>query len=138
LGCSVTVFSKDSMSGALTTLQTISALPESRPGATGDASEIFCHPSGKWLYVSKRGRDTFTVYSIAPDGTLTWIQDAPAQVKIPRGFAIDPTGQWLIAGGQDDDKIAVLKIDPASGKLTATDQSAHVGEPTCILFAPAK
>jgi 6-phosphogluconolactonase len=88
--------------------------------------------------VAKRGRDSIAVYAIAADGKLTWQQDAPAQVKVPRGFSIDPTGQWLIVGGQQDNKIVVLKIDDATGKLSATDQSATVGTPVCVIFASTK
>ena len=47
----------------------------------------------------------------------------------------DPSGKWLIAGGQNDHRIAVLKIDAATGKLTATGQSAEVGAPVCVIFA---
>ena len=98
-------------------------------------AEIFCHPTGKWLYVSNRGHDTIAVYAIATDGRLAWIENAPAGVKVPRGFAIDPSGKWLIAGGQNDHRIAVLKIDAATGKLTATGESAEVGAPVCVIFA---
>jgi 6-phosphogluconolactonase len=68
---------------------------------------------------------------------LTWIENAPAQVKVPRGFGIDPTGRWLVTAGQNDDRIAVLKIDTTTGRLTDTGQRAEVGSPVCILFAPA-
>ncbi len=138
LSMSVTAFSRDAETGAMKELQTLSTLPEGTPTKGVSTAEIFCHPSGKWLYVSNRGHDTIATYAIADDGQLTWIEAAPAQVKVPRGFAIDPTGQWLIAAGQDDHKIAVLKIDPATGKLTPTDQTAQVGAPVCVLFAPRK
>ncbi|MFQ9153037.1 MAG: beta-propeller fold lactonase family protein [Blautia sp.] len=31
--------------------------------------------------------------------------------KIPRNFAIDPSGKWLLAGGQNSDTVAVHRID---------------------------
>ncbi|MEA3208157.1 MAG: 6-phosphogluconolactonase [Chthoniobacter sp.] len=136
MGLSVTAFSRDTASGALTAVQTLPTLPEGTATTGVSTAEIFCHPTGKWLYVSNRGHDTLAVYGLGADGKLTWIENAPALVKVPRGFAIDPTGKWLITAGQDDDRIAVLKIDPESGKLTATDQSADVGSPVCVLFAP--
>ena len=115
-------------------MQTLPTLPEGTPTAGVSTAEIFCHPTGKWLYASNRGHDSIAVYSIAADGKLTWIETAPAQVKVPRGFGIDPTGKWLVAAGQGDDKIAVLKIDPATGKLTPNGSTAEVGAPVCILF----
>ncbi|HEX8294712.1 MAG TPA: beta-propeller fold lactonase family protein, partial [Chthoniobacteraceae bacterium] len=119
-------------------LATLPAIPEGAERKGASLAEIFLHPTGRWLYVSARGHDSIAVYSVAADGTLTWLENAPAQVKVPRGFAIDPSGRWLIAAGQSDHRIAVLKIDPDTGKLTATDQSATVGSPVCVIFAPAK
>ena len=130
MGLSVTVFEKNP--AGLTSIQEISTAPEGITGNTG--AEIVCHPSGKWLYVSTRGEDTFTVFSIGTDGRLTWVENARAGVKSPRGFAIDPTGNWLIAAGQNDGKITVLKIDQSTGNLSSTDQSATLGSPVCVLF----
>ncbi len=138
MGLSVTAFARNESTGALTELHTLPTLPEGADAKGASTAEIFCHPTGKWLYVSNRGHDTIATYAIGTDGKLTFIEAAPAQVKVPRGFAIDPSGQWLITAGQDDDKIAVLKIDPATGKLSATDQTASVGSPVCVLFAPQK
>jgi 6-phosphogluconolactonase len=138
MGMSVTAFARDPKTGALTELQTLSTLPEGAEREGASTAEIFVHPTGKWLYVSNRGHDTIAVYAIGADGKLTWIEAAPAQVKVPRGFAIDPSGRWLVTAGQNDSRIAVLNIDQATGKLTATDQSAEVGMPVCVLFAPAK
>lgn len=134
----VTAFARNESTGTLTELHTLSTLPEGAETKGASTAEIFCHPSGKWLYVSNRGHDSIATYAIAADGRLTFIEAAPAQVKVPRGFGIDPTGQWMITAGQNDDKIAVLKIDTASGKLTPTDQMASVGSPVCVIFAPRK
>jgi len=137
MGLSVTAFARDTVGGGLTALETVPTLPEGAPTAGATTAEIACHPSGKWLYVSTRGPDIVTVFAIAGDGKLTRIQNAPASVKIPRGFAVDPTGQWLITAGQDEGKIAVLRIDLATGLLTFTDQTAKATSPVCVLFAPS-
>lgn len=134
MGMSVTAFSRDGATGALTALETVSTLPDGTATAGLSTAEIFCHPNGKWLYVSNRTHDTIAVFSIAADGKLKWLEAAPALVKVPRGFAIDPTGKWIVAGGQNDNRIAVLKIDQTTGRLTGTDQSAEVGSPVCVLF----
>ena len=135
MGLSVTAFTRDLATGALTSMQTMPSLPEGTSTKGVSTAEIFCHPSGQWLYISNRGHDTIAVYAIAPDGRLTWIENAPAHVKVPRGFGIDPSGQWLVTAGQDDDRIAVLKIDQTNGTLTPNGQTAEVGAPVCILFA---
>ncbi len=137
MDCNVTVFKRDPASGALELIQTLPTLPPGTDTNGVTTAEIFCHPNGRWLYVSNRGCGTITVYARGDDGRLTWIQSAPAQVKVPRGFALDPSGQWLLVGGQSENKIAVLKIDQASGELSPTDQTTGVGAPVCVVFDAA-
>ena len=137
MGLSVTAFARDAASGALTELQNVPTLPEGASKEGASTAEIFAHPTGKWLYVSNRGHDTIAVYAIGTDGNLTWLENAPTP-QVPRGFAISPDGKWLVVGGQKDNKVAVLKIDPATGKLTPTGQTVEVGAPVCVLFAPQK
>jgi len=136
MGVSVSVFSRDISTGALTLLDTESNLwpGDSIVGDTG--AEVVVHPSGKWLYVSTRGRDTLSVFAIEPDGGIKLIQNVPSPVEFPRSIGLDPTGRWLIAAGQKDDRIAVVKVDPATGHLTLTDTAAMVGSPVCVLFVP--
>ncbi|MCE0523160.1 MAG: lactonase family protein [Methylacidiphilales bacterium] len=138
MGISVTVFARDPSDGALTALQTVSALPRGTPAKNVNTAEIFCHPSGQWLYASLRGADKIAVFAIASDGRLKLIQNAFSVARFPRSFALDPTGQWLITAGQQDNRIALLRIDPASGLLTPTDQTAAVAAPVCVLFVPKK
>jgi 6-phosphogluconolactonase len=138
MGVSVTVFARDAASGTLTVLETVSALPPGTPSKGVTAAEISFHPSGKWLYVSNRGCDTISVFAVAPDGRLNLIQSTSSVARFPRSFAIDPTGHWLIAAGQKDNRIAVLRIDQVTGHLAATDQVAAVPAPVCVLFVPGK
>ena len=139
MGLSVTTFSRDPESGVLTPVETT---PTSAKGAGPvegvTTAEIVCHPSGKWLYVSSRGDNVIAVFAIAADGKLSLVENAPAGVEIPRGMDIDPTGQWIVVAGQKDNKITVLQIDPSTGKLSPTGQSAEVGTPVCVVFAPSQ
>jgi len=132
----VEVFSRNAATSELTSIQNISSLPPGTPDEGVTAAEVVCHPSGKWLYVSNRGCDTISQFTIGADGKLALVQSAPSVVNFPRSFAIDPSGKWLIAAGQKDNRIGVLKIDPATGALSATDQFADVGVPVCVLFVP--
>lgn len=136
MGLSVTHFSRDVKSGALTPQETFPTLPEGAPREGASVAEIFLHPSNKWLYVSNRKRDTYAVYVVKPDGSLAWAEEPAAEVKVPRGFHIDPTGKWLVSAGQDDYKVTVLTIDQTSGMLTPTGNTITVGNPVCVLFAP--
>ncbi len=136
MGLSVSVFERDATSGALTFIQEVSVLPAGAFVKGATTAEIVCHPSGKWLYVSERGEDKIILFTIGEDGKLKRVASLSAGVKCPRGFAIDPTGHWLICAGQEDHKIVVLKIDQTTGMLEATDQEASVGTPVSVLFAP--
>ncbi len=133
---SITALAHDAAKGTLTAIQTISTLPPDAPNASKNSTaEIFCHPSGKFVYVSNRGHDSIAVFAIAGDGKVTLVQNAPAGVKVPRGFALSPDGGWLVAAGQDSNSLASHKIDPATGQLTPAGKADGVGAPVCVVFA---
>lgn len=137
----MTAFSYDAAKGALTELHTVSTLPAAdgpgpKPGWS--TAEVVAHPGGKFLYGSNRGHDTIAVFSVATDGKITLVQNAPAEVKTPRNFNLDPTGKWLFTEGQGSDTIALFKVDQATGKLTATGTKLEVGSPVCMKFLAVK
>ena len=136
---SVTVFAHDAEKGTLTALQTLSTLPPGVAGAEKNSTaEIFCHPNGRFVYVSNRGHDSIAVFAIGADGKLTSVEVAPARVKVPRGFGISPDGRWLVAAGQNSDSLAAHRIDPETGKLTPAGEVSGVGSPVCVVFVNAK
>jgi len=135
MGLSVTTFRRDPATGELTaagTVPTSEKLTGPVDGVT--TSEIICHPNGKWLYVSSRGDDIIAVYAIADDGSLTLTENAPAGVQIPRGMGMDPSGKWLVVGGQKDNRLTTLKIDQTTGKLTPSGSTVEAQTPICIIF----
>jgi len=136
MGLTVTAFRRDPATGVLTAIETVPTLPDGTPHDGVTTAEIQCHPNGKWLYVSNRGHDSITVFAIADDGRLTRVETVPCGVAVPRGFSLDPTGQWLVAAGQKDNRITVLKVDGTTGRLSPTGQYASVGSPVCVLFPP--
>ena len=136
LANTVTLFACNPADGSLTEQQTFPTVPASFTG-TNYPAEIEIHPSGKFLYVSNRGYNSFIVFAINPaDGTLTQLQDQPALGKWPRQFAIDPAGKFLLAANQLSGTIVEFKIDPETGRLTPTGQSQPVPVPTCVAFFP--
>ncbi len=136
LQSTVTVFSYDPASGALRTLQTISALPPDFKGESY-AAEVVAHPSGKFLYGSNRGYDSIAVFAInTRKGTLTPVDYVLTLGKSPRNFAIDPTGSYLFAANSGSDNIVVFRIDPNNGRLTQTGQVLEVPSPLCVTFQP--
>jgi 6-phosphogluconolactonase len=133
---SVTVFSYQPKTGALTSLETISALPKDYSGQK-EAAEIAVHPSGKFLYTSNRGHDSIAVFGIdEKKGTLRSLGQVLTGGKTPRHFAIDPTGAYLLAENQESNNIVIFHIDPATGGLTPTGQTVDVPSPVCLTFIP--
>ena len=138
MGSSVVAFSYDHQSGKLTPIQTISTLPPEFSGEDNSA-EIQAGPSVHFLYVSNRGNDSIAVFQIdMKTGLLNKIQIVPTQGKIPRNFAIDPTGNYLLVANQNSNGIVVFLIDSHSGQLTPTTQAVNVSSPVSILFVPAQ
>ncbi len=138
LNSTVTAFSYNPKEGALHELQAVSTLPKDFSGAN-DVAEIAVHPSGRFLYVSNRGRDSLAVFSIDPrKGTLKPIADIATQGKTPRNFAIDPSGKFLLAANEESNSIVVFNIDPSTGSLTLTGQVVEVPAPVCITFLPVE
>ena len=139
LALTVTAFSRDAQTGALTEIQTINTLPS---GVAADpafsTAEVVVHPSGRFLFGSNRGHDSLVVFAIDEStGKLTYVEHEPTQGSTPRGFGVDPTGTYLIAGNQRSDLVVVFRIDQTTGALTPTGHTLKVGSPVSVVFVPA-
>ena len=141
----VDVFAWDAGKGTLTTLQRVHTVPHDFFGGNHSA-EIEIHPSGKFLYESNRrtqgenirGPDTIGVFAIDPgNGTLSRIEEVLSGGTMPRSFALDPTGGYLLAANQLSNNVVVFKIDSATGRLSRTGAEIQVDTPVCIKFVPA-
>jgi len=138
IASTVTACAYDAANGSLKELQTVSIVPDGYSGAKG-AAEIAVHPNGKFVYASNRdtsnqGNDVIATYAVDPaKGTLTVVDHTPVG-KIPRNFAIDPTGRYLFEANQEGASVLVYRIDPKSGKLTSTGDKLDVPLPVCVVF----
>jgi len=111
-------------------------LPKEFTGKNTDA-EIEIDRSGKFLYASDRGADSIAVFAVdSATGILQKVEDVATQGKTPRNFTIDSTGKWLLVANQDSDNIVVFRINDKTGALMATDQTAQIPSPVCIVFDP--
>nr|WP_246216054.1 beta-propeller fold lactonase family protein [Microvirga makkahensis] len=54
--------------------------------------------------------------------------------RIPRFFALDPTGVWLF---EDSDTITTFKADRPTRMLSHRGEAARTGSPVCIVFRDA-
>lgn len=119
LDLSLSVFKPGEMPGSMEFIETVPMLPAGPERAGLTAAEVRIHPNGRLVYASIRDataqqRDAINVFSVTEHG-LELLKTVPAEVSIPRTFVIDPTGQWLLIGGQRSRDVAVLKIDAETG-----------------------
>jgi len=138
-------FSWNPEGGVLSSIQTLSTVT---PGLVTDnhSAEIEISPDGRFLYESNRransdntrGPDSIGVYAIDPaKGTLTQVEEKKT-IILPRSFAVDPTGSYLISASELHNNIVVYKIDRATGKLTETGKQVTIDTPVCLKFIPAQ
>jgi 6-phosphogluconolactonase len=112
------------------------AISGSNPGTNVSAFQIQKDDT-LTTFSHNRRRGILTVFAIHPErGTLTFVENVPSQTITPRGFGIDPTGNYLIVGGQKSNHAAVLRIDMGTGRLLATGYKIDVGAPVCVDFVP--
>jgi 6-phosphogluconolactonase len=119
--------------GRLEAQQTLSALPPEFTG-TSFASEILVAASGKTLYAANRLHNTLAVFSIGPDGRLTYLAETPTLGDYPVQCRIEPGGNFLYVCHQRSDNITSFRIQPDSGLLSFTGQYVAVGSPGSITF----
>jgi 6-phosphogluconolactonase len=107
----VYVFDYNAATGDLKQKQVVSALPAGFQGKPS-AADLHITPNGKFLYGSERTTSTLAGFQVdAATGSV------PTE-KQPRGFAIDPSGRYLLAVGQLSHGMSSYAIDQSTGKLT--------------------
>ena len=135
-GGSVSLYDFDAGAGTLSPRQTVSTLPDDWSG-DNMCSQIQITPDGRHLYAPNRGHDSIAQFSVDPDdGSLTVLGQVPAE-PVPRAFAIDPAGRFLISAGLRSGRLATYRIDGASGHLEriATDDVGKA--PMWVSIIPA-
>ena len=129
----------DGKGGQLHLVQTVSPTPDSQEEDKGGA-DIAVSNDGRFLYFSIRDHvNSLFVYAIDPKtGSLRRIQRISAEGQRPWSFGIDPTGRWLLVTNMGSQSVAVFKVDPATGLLTATDETMAVPNPSAVAFSPGE
>jgi 6-phosphogluconolactonase (cycloisomerase 2 family) len=132
-GSTVVVFDYDAATGRLAPRQTISTLP---PGFAGSnfCSGILVAADGRFVYAGNRLHDTIGIFSVGPNGALTYVGEEWTRGNYPRSFNFDPTGRFLYSCNQRGDNIAAFRVDRATGGLTFTGHYTPVGNPSSIVF----
>jgi 6-phosphogluconolactonase len=134
LSGTVDVLSYNAATGSLKPVTRYMNYPKA-PNPMPSSADIHTSPDGKFLYASNRGnQNSIAAYQIREDGTLTHPEIVSSGGTHPRNFVIDPMGHFLLAANGDSDNIVVFKIDPATGRLTASGQQIRIPNPVCLKF----
>jgi 6-phosphogluconolactonase len=132
----ITAFKWDGAKGVLTPYNTVSILRKDYKGLNTSA-EVVVSKDGRFVYGSNRGDDSIVVHAFDPGtGSLTFVQRMTEGVKVPRNYAIDPTGKWLVCANLTANTATVYGIDAASGRL-ALAGTISVPQPLCVRFLQA-
>lgn len=131
-GNSITSYHLNNSTGLLKEFQNISSLPKDFKDSS-KAAEIHLTPDNRFLYVSNRGYESITAFSVErKSGRLKVIDYYPTE-KNPRAFNIDPTGNFLFAAGESSDSLAIYRINRKNGTLKQL-KTIYVGKtPSWIL-----
>ena len=126
----------DAHNGSLHLVQALSPYPAGYSGETKSAGEIAISRDGRFLYVSLRGdQDSIVAYAVNKQaGTLNEIQRIASHGKTPWSFGIDPTGHWMLVTNEASNSVTVFNVDPATGQLTATNESLSIPKPVTVAF----
>jgi 6-phosphogluconolactonase len=138
LDLSISIFRAET-DGLLKFVDTVSILADGADKSDLTGAEIRIHPNGKFVYASVRDkseqkRDAITTLNITDEG-LDRISIDFSEVWFPRNFNIDPSGKWLVVGGQLSHDISIFSVDPESGHIKFTGEKIPFeGEPVCFEF----
>ncbi len=134
LSNTITTFTVNEQTGALSALQTVPTLPSDFTGFNTTA-EVVAHPNGRFVYGSNRGHDSIAVFSVDPvSAKLAPVTHVSTQGRTPRNFSLTPDGRWLIAANQDGNSLLVYAVDTATGIPAPTGQKLELSAPVCVRF----
>lgn len=135
LSSTIAACAYDPRRGALSIFQTVSTLPEGYGGAN-IAADLHLTPSGNTLFGSNRGHNSIACYAVDREtGALTTTDFVHTQGETPRGFAVDPTGSWVLVANQDSHTIVTFGIDEESSTIFPTGNAIQIPSPVCVKVA---
>jgi 6-phosphogluconolactonase len=82
-----------------------------RPEHLSWGADLHFGADGKTLWASERSESTLGALSVAPDGTLTAPRSFTVTEPQPRGFAVSPDGEYLVAAGEESTTVSLYSVD---------------------------
>ncbi|KAK5952475.1 hypothetical protein OHC33_006518 [Knufia fluminis] len=116
-------------------------------------SEIHVSPDNRFLIIGNRNdssitvpnldpanstqiqSDTISTFALNEDGTLKFVQLAPAYGSFPRHFSTNAIGNLVAVGLQESSEVVILSRDITTGLIGEPVASIGIeGQITCVLF----
>jgi 6-phosphogluconolactonase len=128
----------DARRGRLALVQTISVSADPAKAGVARGAEVAVSRDGRFVYASVRGEDVLVVYAVnARTGGLTEVQRVAANGLSPWSFGIDLGGRWMLVTNQGSNTVVVFARDPATGRLSPTQESLSVNKPVSVAYLAA-
>lgn len=135
LDSTIDVWDMHETPGQLTHVQNIDIMPTSFTGVRW-AADIHITADGRHLFACDRTSSLITCFAVSQQGALlTPLGFQPTETQ-PRGFAVDSTGDYLLAVGQKSDHVAVYHLDRARGALQQLERYAVGRGPMWVAIRP--
>ncbi len=134
------VFHLDKCTGELKRTFCCSNLPDGYVIPEGHSSAaIHRSPDGRFLYLSNRGHDSITVYSLE-GGKISKAGYAAGEIEWPREFMITPDGDHMFVGNETAGSFSIFRMDKDTGMPSYTGKTISLpGEgpgPVCFIVSP--
>lgn len=130
LDSTVSVFEPDFELRELRLLDTVTATLEPPPERNYPAG-IALSADTNLLYVSNRGANAITTFSLGENGVPRPIDEVSVDGVWPRHFAI--VDDLMLVANERSDSITGLRLDPDTGRPSPLGVLAETGTPTCVL-----
>ena len=112
--------------------QVLSSLPKQNIESAGAAIRIT--KDGRHLYVSNRGHDSITLFTIDEQGYLTYTQNIATHGEHPRDFALSPDEKFLVCANRDTNNLTLYTRSEKTGRLKMVQKDVAAPEVVNVLF----
>ncbi|KRM55526.1 lactonase family protein [Lacticaseibacillus sharpeae] len=134
LSSKVQVLDYDATNGTFAVRQTLTTIPTDWTEHNG-AAAVRISADARFLYTSNRGHNSIATFAIDRSGELEFVNHVSTFGDFPRDFAIDPSGNYLLAVNQNSDNGTLYRRDPVNGTLTTLAINIPTPETVCVVFA---
>ncbi len=117
------------------TLSPIACLTASGRKGAGENSTagILTAANGRWLFLSNRGADTISVFSLLSDGRMVPAGEYPCGGCFPRHIMLTKDERLMVVSNQRSNNVSILPVDLVTGGLGEAVGSVTLHEPACTV-----